>query len=226
MAQTTIGHSLDNAELREQYLAAGFAGRVGFGERPALLVIDMAYAWTRPSEMIGADFTAALDAVRTLLGVGRSRGVPIFFTTMAYDADMAEVPEVMLRKTPHSREMIRGSERTMLEPSLERRSGEPLIEKPRASAFFATNLLSMLIGRKVDTTIVVGGSTSGCIRATCESAFDHGFHAIVPQEAVGDRSSSAHTAALFDIDARLADVMPLADVLAYLEALPVRSQGA
>lgn len=225
MGQPTISHSLDNPALREQYVAAGFAGRVGFGERPALLVIDMAYAWTRPSETLGTDLAAVLDSVLALLGVCRSHGVPIFFTTMAYDADMAEVPEVMLRKTPHAREMIRGSERTMLEPALERRTDEPLIEKPRASAFFATNLLSMLVGHKVDTAIVVGGSTSGCIRATCESAFDHGFHAIVPQEAVGDRSSSAHTGALFDIDARLADVMPLADVLAYLEGLPATPAG-
>jgi maleamate amidohydrolase len=78
----------------------------------------------------------------------------------------------------------------------------------------------MLIGHGVDTTVVVGGSTSGCIRATCESAFDLGFHAIVPLEAVGDRSPSAHAGALFDIDARLADVMPLAAVLDHL-AQPV-----
>lgn len=219
-------HSLSNDELREQYLAAGFGGRVGFGERPALLVIDMAYAWTRPSEMLGAEFGGVLGEVVDLLALCRSRDVPVFFTTMAYDADMAEVPEVMLRKTPHAREMVRGSERTQLVPDLERRSTEPLIEKPRASAFFATNLLSMLIGHRVDTTIVVGGSTSGCIRATCESAFDLGFHAIVPAEAVGDRSASAHEGALFDIDARLADVVRVADVKAYIESLAVPAAAA
>jgi nicotinamidase-related amidase len=216
MSELGKTHSLDNAALREQYARAGFAGRVGFGRHPALLVIDMAHAWTRPTDMIGADMRGVLDAVLELLGLFRTRELPIFFTTMAYDAGLAEVPEVMLRKTPHARQMIRGSERVQLVPELERRADEPLIEKPRASAFFATNLLSMLIGRGVDTTVVVGGSTSGCIRATCESAFDLGFHAIVPLQAVGDRSPSAHTGALFDIDARLADVMPLAEVLDHL----------
>jgi nicotinamidase-related amidase len=85
--------------------------------------------------------------------------------------------------------------------------------KPRASGFFATNLLSQLISLGVDTTIVVGLSTSGCIRATCESAFDYGYHVIVPQEAVGDRCSSAHHGSLFDIDMRLGDVMPVAEAI-------------
>jgi nicotinamidase-related amidase len=211
-------HSLDNAALREQYLAAGFAGRVGFGERPALLVIDMAHAWTRAAETLGAELGDVVGNIIELLRAFRAADLPVFFTTMAYDPELAEVPEVVLRKTPHAREMIRGSERVQLAPELERRPDEPLIEKPRASAFFATGLLSMLVGRGVDTTVVVGASTSGCIRATCESALDHGFHAIVPAEAVGDRSATAHTAALFDIDARLADVMPLAEVLDHVGA--------
>jgi maleamate amidohydrolase len=76
----------------------------------------------------------------------------------------------------------------------------------------------MLLGYRVDTTIVVGCSTSGCIRATCESAFNYNFHVIVPEEAVGDRSSSAHDASLFDIDARFGDVMPLREVATHLTA--------
>jgi maleamate amidohydrolase len=216
MTEHGMIHSLDNDALREQYERAGFGGRVGFGEHPALLVIDMAYAWTRPEEMIGTEMGGVLAGVQELLAVFRSRELPVFFTTMAYDPALAEVPEVVLRKTPHARELIRGSERVQLAAELARRDDEPLIEKPRASAFFGTNLLSMLIARGVDTTVVVGGSTSGCIRATCESSLDLGFHAIVPLEAVGDRSRSAHIGALFDIDARLADVMPLADVLAHL----------
>jgi nicotinamidase-related amidase len=211
-------HSLDNPALRQQYAAAGFAGRVGFGRRPALLVIDMAHAWTRASETLGAELGDVVGNILDLLRAFRAAELPIFFTTMAYDADLAEVPEVVLRKTPHAREMIRGSERVQLAPELERRPTEPLIEKPRASAFFATGLLSMLIGRRVDTTVVVGASTSGCIRATCESSLDLGFHAIVPAEAVGDRSATAHAAALFDIDARLADVMPVAEVLEHVGA--------
>jgi maleamate amidohydrolase len=213
-------HSLSNPELREQYLAAGFAGRVGWGQRPALLVIDMAGAWTNPSEQIGSDLSQVVAQIKRILDVARERtAVPIFFTTMAYDAGLMEIGNVVRRKTPHTEFMVRGSDRVQLIPDLQRRIDEPLIEKPRASAFFSTNLLSMLISEGVDTTVIVGCSTSGCIRATAESAFNHNFHAIVPKEAVGDRSWSAHEAALFDIDARLGDVMPVDEVLAHLREL-------
>lgn len=210
-------HSLANQALREQYLAAGFAGRVGWGERPAILVIDMAGAWTTPGEQLGSDLSGVVEQIVRILDVARERGdIPIYFTTMAYDPDLRELGEIVRRKTPHTELMIRGSDRVQLIPELGRRPEEPFIEKPRASAFFGTNLLSMLISERVDTTIVVGCSTSGCIRATAESAFNHNFHVIVPAEAVGDRSWSAHEGALFDIDARLGDVMPVEEVLAQL----------
>jgi nicotinamidase-related amidase len=210
-------HSLSNQALREQYLAAGFAGRVGWGDRPAILVIDMAGAWTTPSEQIGSDLGTVVVQIKRILDVARERGnIPIYFTTMAYDAELKEIGEVVRRKTPHAELMVRGSERVQLIPELERRPSEPLIEKPRASAFFGTNLLSMLISERVDTTVIVGCSTSGCIRATAESAFNDNFHVIVPAEAVGDRSWSAHESALFDIDARMGDVMPVEEVLAHL----------
>jgi maleamate amidohydrolase len=215
-------HSLDNPELREFYEAAGFAGRVGWGERPALLVIDMAGAWTNPGEQIGTDLSAVEQNIVELLAVARSQGLPIIFTTMSWDPSLAEIGEVVRRKTPHSEKMLHGSDRVTLRPNLERRPDEPLVVKPRASAFFGTNVDGMLTSAKVDTTIVVGCSTSGCIRATAESAFNRGYHVIVPAEAVGDRSPSAHAANLFDIDARYADVEPVQDVLRTLSQLPAR----
>jgi len=223
MPEQTFAHSHSNPALREQYARAGFGGRVGWGERPAVLVIDMAGAWTHTDEQLGSDLSSVLENIKTLLAVARRKGLPIYFTTMAYDPALREAGEVALRKLPHLAKMIRGSERVRLEPSLERRENEPLIEKPRASAFRSTNLLSELISERVDTTIIVGCSTSGCIRATAESAFDLNFHAIVPAEAVGDRSPSAHAGSLFDIDMRVADVMPLAEVLEHLETLPDRA---
>jgi nicotinamidase-related amidase len=211
-------HSLSNEQLREQYRAAGFAGRVGWGERPAVLVIDMAGAWTTPGEQLGSDLQGVARQIARILDVARERGdMPIYFTTMAYDPELKELGEIVRRKTPHTELMVRGSDRVQLIPELGRRPDEPFIEKPRASAFFGTNLLSMLISERVDTTIIVGCSTSGCIRATAESAFNNNFHAIIPAEAVGDRSWSAHEGALFDIDARLGDVMPIDDVLAHLQ---------
>jgi len=217
--QKMYPHSHDNPALREQYSKAGFGGRVGWGERPALLVIDMAGAWTHSDEQLRSDLSSVLANIKTLLEVACRKRLPIYFTTMAYDPALREVGEVAIRKLPHLAHMIRGSDRVQLEPSLDRRANEPLIEKPRASAFRSTNLLSELISERVDTTVIVGCSTSGCIRATCESAFDLNFHAIVPREAVGDRSPSAHAGSLFDIDMRLADVRPLAEVLMHLESL-------
>ncbi|WP_433444412.1 isochorismatase family protein [Nonomuraea sp. CA-141351] len=210
-------HRMDNRELLDQYLAAGFAGRVGWGERPALLVIDMAGAWTRPEEMIGSDLGGVLENIGLLLDVVRKTDdIPVVFTTMAYDATFSDLPLVTRLKTPHSEQMIRGSDRVQLVPQLRRLPHEAFIEKPRASAFFNTNLLSILVAQRVDTVIVVGCSTSGCIRSTCESALDYGFRAIVPAEAVGDRSASAHEANLFDINARYADVLPIQEVIGHL----------
>jgi nicotinamidase-related amidase len=103
-----------------------------------------------------------------------------------------------------------------LEPALERSDDEILYVKPRQSAFFGTALLSHLIALRVDTVIVVGLSTSGCIRSTCEDAFNHNLRVVVPREAVGDRCASAHEASLFDIDNRFGDVTSAAEVLGYL----------
>ncbi|GLW21774.1 isochorismatase family protein [Microbispora triticiradicis] len=216
----TYAHSLENADLRAFYEAAGFAGRVGWGERPAILVIDMAGAWADPEERIGSDLSAVSDSIVRILEEGRRAGLPIIFTTMAWDPSLAEIGEVVRRKTPHSELMLHGTERVTLRPEMGRRPEEPLVVKPRASAFFGTYVDAMLISAKADTVIVVGCSTSGCIRATAESAFNRGFHVIVPREAVGDRSPSAHAANLFDIDARYGDVLPEAEVLDHLRSLP------
>ena len=212
-----MSHSLSNGVLRQQYDAAGFGGRVGWGTRPALLVIDMAKAWVDPNQQLGSDLSGVMQSIQSLLRVTRASDVPIYFTTMAYGIP-AEIGSVVSRKLAHLDAMIRGSERVALDPDLGRLPTEPLIEKPRASAFYGTHLLDMLIAERVDTVIVSGCSTSGCIRATCESAFNYNLHVIVPREAVGDRSASAHEANLFDIDARYADVVPLSDVLAHLTA--------
>jgi nicotinamidase-related amidase len=219
-------HGFDNPTLRDLYAAAGFGGRVGWGERPAVLVIDMAGAWTTPGEMLGSDLAGVMDHILALLTEARRSGVPIYFTTMAYDAEMRLPGEVALLKTPHLRTMVRGSDRVALAPELERRPTEPLIEKPRASAFAGTNLRAMLQSDGVDTIVVVGCSTSGCVRATAESGFNENLHVIVPAEAVGDRSPTAHAASLFDIDQRYGDVVQIGDALAHLRGLNGRGDGA
>src|SRR5581483_6702065 len=125
MPEQTFAHSHSNPALREQYARAGFGGRVGWGERPAVLVIDMAGAWTHTDEQLGSDLSSVLENIKTLLAVARRKGLPIYFTTIAYDPALREAGEVALRKLPHLAKMIRGSERVRLEPSLERRENEP-----------------------------------------------------------------------------------------------------
>jgi nicotinamidase-related amidase len=211
-------HSLSNTELVEQYRRAGFGGRVGWGKKAAVLVIDMAGTWTEPEAMIGSDLGHVAATIKSILDAARETNVPIIFTTMAYDPSFSDVTKVSRLKTPHAEQMIRGEQSADIIPDLERRPNEALIEKPRASAFRNTNLVSILVDQGIDTVVVVGCSTSGCIRSTCESAVDLGFHAIVPAEAVGDRSSSAHASNLFDIDQRYADVVTVDEVLEHFRA--------
>jgi nicotinamidase-related amidase len=217
-SSVTTEHRLGEQRLHAQYDKAGFQGGVGYGQRPAVLVIDLAEAWTNPKQTLGSDLSEVVRQTCRILDKARERGVPIAFTTMAFEDDLADLPSVLRAKTPHLAELTRNSALVRLHPALQRNpKKEPLLVKPRASAFFATNMLTILVDWKIDTVIVVGCSTSGCIRSTAESATDHGFHTIVPREAVGDRSPTAHQANLFDINARMADVVPVDEVIAYLD---------
>jgi maleamate amidohydrolase len=219
-------HSLDNQELLAYYQERGWCGRVGFGRHPAVLVIDLAKAWMEPQYKVGSDLGRVLDSVLKVLAAARQNDVPVFFTTMAYEPDMSDAGAVFNAKLRHLDEFVRGSDNVELHPALQRRAGEVLIVKQRPSAFFGTTLLSQLVARNVDTLIITGCSTSGCIRATAESSINENLHTVVPMEAVGDRSPSAHAANLFDINARYADVLPLHQVLAYLERLPSTAERA
>jgi nicotinamidase-related amidase len=216
---TTRSHSFEDQALRQQYAQVGFGGRVGFGVRPALLVIDMARAWTDPTCPIGADLGDVLAHCVRAVDWARAADIPVFFTVMAYDPGLPEVGANIRAKNANMDWLVRGSPWVELAPELQRRPSEPLIEKQRGSAFFGTTLLSQLISKGIDTAIVVGCSTSGCIRATATDAHDQNLRVIVPREAVGDRSASAHEANLFDIDSRYGDVVSMETLQAYLTTL-------
>jgi nicotinamidase-related amidase len=212
-------HSLTNESLQSFYTARGFAGRVGFGVSPAVLVIDLARAWTEPASPLGSDLSAVIEQTNRILAVARAKRLPIFFTTMAFDAGLVDCGDVVKRKKPHSSILVRGTKWVEIDPALGMGPDEVLIVKQRASSFFGTTLMSQLTARRVDTLIITGCSTSGCVRATAQAAHDYNLHTIVPREAVGDRSRSAHEANLFDIDARMGDVVSVEDVLRYLNDL-------
>lgn len=203
------------AQLRQRYLARNWAGRIGFGKRPALIVIDMAKYWLVPREQIGADLDFVLENTCKVLSRARQIGIPVFFTTYAYDP--ADPPSPQNRKLCMN--VQPGDEHLFeLDPRLGRQSSEKIVRKRYASAFKGTNLHEMLTSLGIDTLIVTGISTSHCVYATCRDATDS-FRVIVPKEAVGERCELFHEVNLLDIDIDLGDVLPVDEVLAHLQRL-------
>jgi nicotinamidase-related amidase len=203
-------------ELRERYRRRGWAGRVGFGSRPAVVVIDLACYWLDASQQIGSRLDAVVDATCRVLGAARAKNVPIFFTTFAHDP--AEPP------SPHDRKLkldlpADAARLFELDPRLERRPNEKIVRKRYASAFKGTHLHEMLTALGVDTLVITGVSTSHCVYATCRDATDS-FRVIVAREAVGERCELMHHVFLLDIDIDLGDVEPADDVVRYLTQLP------
>lgn len=208
----------DDETILDAYRAKGLAGRVGFGRRPAVIVVDFIVGFTDETSPLASDLAQEVTATSGLLTAARDRSVPVFFTTTAYDAEMTEAGLFPL-KVPSLRTLIRGSRWVEIDPRLERRLSERLIEKCYASAFFGTPLADELHAAEVDTLIVAGCTTSGCVRATVVDALQHGFRAIVPKECVGDRSPEQHAANIVDIDGKYGDVVPLTDVIDYFDTL-------
>jgi maleamate amidohydrolase len=202
-------------QLREWYVARAWAGRVGFGKHPALLVIDLALFWTNASTQMGSNVDPVVEATCRVLEAARGAGIPIFFST--FDHDPATPP------SPHDCKLAMqlGSDDAgllELDPRVRRLPTEKLFRKRYASCFKGTNLHEMLTGLGIDTLIVTGVSTSHCVYATCRDATDS-FRVIVPREAVGERCEIMHLVNLLDIDIDLGDVMPVEDVIAWLHGV-------
>jgi nicotinamidase-related amidase len=197
---------------------ADFGGEAGFGERPAVVVVDLCLGFTDPASPLACDLDDVLVSTRELLDVARGR-CPVLFTTVSYDEVAAAAAHVFLRKVPALEILRPGSRWVEIDERLGRRDGEPVVAKAFASAFFGVPLAAMLAGR--DTLIVCGASTSGCVRATVVDAMQHGLSPVVPRECVGDRSPRAHEQALSDIGGRYGDVVELSAAIAHVAAIPV-----
>ncbi|MEZ5099882.1 MAG: isochorismatase family protein [Thermoleophilia bacterium] len=206
-------------ETQALYASRGIGAAVGMGQNPAVLVIDMAIAFNDPSYKVGGDQTPAVEAIAELLPVAREKQVPVIFFTTAYDPEGKEAG-VFGKKIPALLELQLGDRGVEIDPRLEPRAGEIVITKKYASAFFQTNLPSLLVTQGIDTVILTGCSTSGCVRAASIDGVSHGYRVILPLECVSDRAEGPHWANLFDINAKYGDVLPLADVIEQLRALP------
>lgn len=206
------------ADLQSNYKGV-FDGGVGFGEKPAVIVIDFVRAYTTPGEKLYApDVVEAVKQTVDLLAAARKKSVPVVYTRVLYNENGLD-GGVFVKKVPVLRTFLPGNPMTEIVSELEPVAGDTVLIKQYASSFFGTSLGAMLTALRVDTLIITGCSTSGCVRATALDACQYGFRAIVPRECVGDRHQAPHEANLFDIQSKYGDVVSRADVLAYFQDL-------
>jgi nicotinamidase-related amidase len=203
--------------LSKNYAAGGFGKSLQPGRRPALLVVDFVRAYLVPGSPLYAGVEAACDACRELLAAARAAGIPVFHTNVHYQAGGRD-GGVFFRKVPALACFEAGARPDLaaFAEGLEPAAGEIVITKQYASAFFGTSLASTLTALGVDTVIIAGVSTSGCVRATAVDACQHGFVPLVVREAVGDRHEGPHAANLFDLQAKYAEVVTLGQTREYL----------
>ena len=212
---------MSDERARQVYEQAGLGQAVTRGESPAVLVVDFSCGFTDPACTLGADMTPEVEATRRLLDTAREKGLPVIFTTIGFEPSGKD-GGLWLQKAPALADLELGGRWVEIDPRLERREDETIVLKKGASGFFGTNLASILVSQGVDTVILCGATTSGCVRATAVDLLQYGWPTIVPRECVGDRAQAPHDANLFDIQAKYADVVPVEEALAYLAAVPGR----
>jgi maleamate amidohydrolase len=212
---------MSDEEARRVYAAARLGQAVTMGERPAVLVVDFSCGFTDPECALGSKLTDEVEATRRLLDAARAKGVPVIFTTIGFEPSLKD-GALWLQKVPTLGDLQIGGRWVEIDPRLDPREDETIVLKKGASAFFGTNLAAILVSQGVDSVILCGATTSGCVRATAVDLLQNGFPTLVPRECVGDRAQAPHEANLFDIQAKYADVVPLDDALAYVEGVPGR----
>lgn len=187
---------------------------IGLGQRPALILVDMIRGFTDPACPLGSACEPVVEANAALLKAFRGVSLPVFFTTVVYHAD--EQARVFRQRIQALNLLTPDSQWIEVDPRLTPQAGEAVIEKHWASSFFGTDLAARLRADRVDSLVVTGLTTSGCVRATVVDGLQHDYPVVVPREAVGDRNADAHAANLFDMHAKYADVMSVDDVLGAL----------
>jgi maleamate amidohydrolase len=216
-AQRLLAETLESIEA--YYKRRGiFQDRFGFGQSPAIVVVDFAYGWTDEAYAGGSSrLDGPVENTRRLLTAGRAANVPIIYTTSPFRPESGDQP--FKSAADHSPDFRPWDERAcQIDQRVAPRPQDLVIEKENASAFFGTHLVSYLIQHRVDTLLITGCSTSACIRATATDAKSYRFRPIIVRECVGDRVAACHVLTLYDIQARFADVVSLEETLAYLSA--------
>ena len=200
------------------YRQQGFGQAIGRGKRPALLVVDFVNGFLDPSIFGGGNIAEAAERTRPLLGSARDNGLPIVFTRIVYAEDGSDAG-VWCEKAPRLKTLTETSAASQVVDFLGPRAGELVVRKTQASAFFGTDLSSYLTYRRVDSVIIAGCTTSGCVRATVVDAISYNFRPIVVSDCVGDRAAGPHEANLFDIGQKYADLIELDEANKWLSAV-------
>jgi maleamate amidohydrolase len=208
---------MSDENLEANYKRA-FGKRIGFGKRPALLMIDFVEAYFDPNCPLYAGVESALASALRLQAAARARGVPVIYTNVVYDQHGINGGR-FFQKSMGLHNFIAGNPMGAWPKGLEVRDDELVISKQYPSAFFGTSLASTLTTLGIDTLIHTGLSTSGCVRATCVDSCSYGFIPIIVRDAVGDRHSAPHEANLFDMDAKYGDVVGEDEILTYFNSI-------
>lgn len=191
------------------YRRQGFGASVGMGQKPALLVIDFSVGFADPGGFGGGNIAEAIVQSRSLLAFARERRWPVAHSRIVFQGDDADA-NPFARKVPGMLTLKADSPASQFVPELMPAAGELTVLKTVPSAFFGTALAPWLMHRGVDTLVVAGCTTSGCVRASVVDAMSHGLRVMVMQDCVGDRAATPHEASLFDMQQKYADVMPFA----------------
>ncbi len=199
----------------DDYRQKGLAARCGFGTRPVLLIVDFINGFTDPSSPLGGPLGHEIEETGKILEAFRRASLPVIYTTIAYRANLRDAGR-WIRKIPGLEILKKGTRMVEVDGRILPLAGETVIEKKQASAFYGTDLDAILKSRGIDTIVMTGCTTSGCIRASAIDSIQYGYYTAVVADAVGDRADGPHQANLFDIDAKYGDVISTSEALNYV----------
>lgn len=199
------------------YERQGYGGKSGFGDRPAVVVVDFINSFADPEQFGGGNIAEAIDNTVNLLAAARKAALPIAYTRVVYADDGSDVG-VFCLKAPKLANLTDESPGSHVVDALSPQPGDYIVSKTQPSAFFGTGLISWLTSKSVDTVIIAGSTTSGCVRASVVDSMSYNFKTIVVSDCVGDRAMGPHRANLFDMEQKYADLMTSTEVAARLDA--------
>ncbi len=209
-------------KVKEIYIKRGFGQKMGFGERPAVIVVDMMNAFSNTNSPLGMVMNREIEIINRVIQAARSKDVPIYFSLTCYK-NISEAGIWFLKQSGLNT-LMEGTSAVEIDSRINKEDWDKTVKKHYASAFFGTDLASQLNFKQVDTLIIIGCSTSGCVKATAVDAISYGYRPIVVVDAVVDRDKNAHRQSLINLETRYADVINSAGVIKYLKSLTKQTE--